>query len=125
PVVKIDARCQGSTTNVSLHQERFVTLGGEPSSSSPLWAVPVCFKTGAGTQQCVLLERRDQTASLPACSADVFGNANGRGYYFSEYPPDKVLAIARTTGVSLAPPERLTLLGDEWWMARADRHDIG
>jgi aminopeptidase N len=125
PVVKIDARCQGSTTNVSLHQERFVTLGGEPSSSSPLWAVPVCFKTGAGTQQCVLLERRDQTASLPACSADVFGNANGRGYYFSEYPPDKVLAIARTTGGSLAPPERLTLLGDEWWMARAGRHDIG
>jgi puromycin-sensitive aminopeptidase len=124
-VVKIDAQCQGNATNVALHQERFVTLGGADPSSSPLWAVPVCFKTGAGTQQCSLLERRDQTVSLPACSANVFGNTNGRGYYFSEYPPDKVLAIARTAHGSLAPAERLTLLGDEWWMARAGRHDIG
>jgi aminopeptidase N len=72
-----------------------------------------------------VLERRDQTASLPACAANVFGNANGRGYYFSEYPADKVLAIARTAHGSLGPTERLTLLGDEWWMARAGRDDIG
>jgi aminopeptidase N len=126
PVVKVDTQCQGSATRVILHQERFVTLGGAPLSASPLWSVPVCFKTsGAGSQQCSLLERRDQTASLPACSADVFGNANGRGYYFSEYPAEKVLAIARTARSSLAPAERLTLLGDEWWMTRAGRHDIG
>src|SRR5262245_26319382 len=126
PVVKIEAQCQGNATNVVLRQERFVTLGGAPPSSSPLWSVPVCFKTtGSGTQQCNLLERRDQTASLPACSANVFGNANGRGYYFAEYAPDKVLAIARTARTALAPPERLTLLGDEWWMVRAGRHDVG
>jgi puromycin-sensitive aminopeptidase len=124
--VKIDAQCKGSAASVALHQERFVTLGGTPPSSSPLWAVPVCFKTsGPGTQQCNLLERRDQTVSLPACSANLFGNANGRGYYFSEYPTERVLAIARTARSSLAPAERLTLLGDEWWMVRAGRHDIG
>jgi len=126
PLVTIDPKCQGSATSVSLHQERFVTLGGEPPSSSPLWAVPVCFKSpGDATPQCSLLERRDQTASLPACQANVFGNANGRGYYLSEYPPEKVLALARTSRSSLAPPERLTLLGDEWWMTRSGRHDIG
>jgi len=125
PAVKIDTQCQGSAMNVALHQERFVTLGGAAPSTSPVWAVPVCFKTGPGTQQCNLLERRDQTVSLPVCSANVFGNANGRGYYFSEYPPDRVLAVARTAHGSLAPAERLTLLGDEWWMARAGRHDIG
>jgi aminopeptidase N len=126
PVVKIDAQCQGNATNVALHQERFVTLGGTPPSSSPLWAVPVCFKpSGTGTPQCNLLERRDQTVSLPACSANLFGNANGRGYYFSEYSTERVLAIARTAHSSLAPAERLTLLGDEWWMVRAGRHDIG
>jgi aminopeptidase N len=124
PVVKIDARCQGSATNVALHQDRFVTLGGPPLSVSPLWAIPVCFKT-PGTQQCNLLERRDQSASLPACSMNVFGNANGRGYYFSEYPPETASAIARTARTSLAPAERLTLLGDEWWMTRAGRHDVG
>jgi len=126
PVVKMDAQCRGTATNVALHQDRFVTLGGPPLSTSPLWAVPVCFKTpGASMQQCSLLERRDQTASLPACMANVFGNANGRGYYFSEYPADKALAIARTSRDSLSPAERLSLLGDQWWMARGGRHDIG
>jgi len=102
----------------------FVTLGGPPLSVSPLWAIPVCFKT-PGTPQCNLLERRDERASLPACSMNVFGNANGRGYYFSEYPPEKVPAIAQTARTSLTPTERLTLLGDEWWMSRAGRHDVG
>ena len=125
PVVTIDARCQGNTTNVALHQERFVTLGGAAPSSSPLWAIPVCFKTGGGGQQCQLLERRNQNTSLASCSADVFGNANGRGYYFSEYPPDTARTIAGTARTSLVAAERLTLLGDEWWMVRAGRHDIG
>src|SRR4030095_5327121 len=92
PVVKIDAQCQGNATNVALHQDRFVTLGGAPPSTSPLWAVPVCFKPpGGGPQRCSVFDLRAQTASLPACAANVFGNANGRGYYFSEYPADKVL----------------------------------
>jgi len=56
---------------------------------------------------------------------NVFGNANGRGYYFSEYPPETAPAIARTARTSLVPAERLTLLGDEWWMTRAGRHDVG
>ncbi len=126
PVVKIDAQCQGSATSVALRQDRFVALGGSPASNAPLWLVPVCFKTpGASTPQCTLLERRDQTASLPACAAGVFGNANGGGYYLSDYPPEQSLALAQTARNSLTPAERLTLLGDQWWMTRAGRHDIG
>jgi aminopeptidase N len=127
PVVKLEAKCQGNTTDVSLHQERFVGVpGSSTASSSPLWAVPVCFKIeGGGSQRCELLEQRDQKTSLPVCSANAFANANGRGYYVSEYPPDEVRAIARTARASLAPAERLSLLGDEWWMVRAGRHDIG
>src|SRR6266550_1104888 len=136
PVVQIDATCQGNTTNISLHQERFAGMPGPSSSlgssatstasTSPLWAIPVCFKTaGSNAQQCELLERRDQKTSLSSCSANAFANANGRGYYFSEYSPDEVRAIARTARGSLAASERLSLLGDEWWMVRAGRHDIG
>jgi len=140
PVVKVEERCQGNTTDISLHQERFAGMPG-PSTSlgarspapiaatvsagSPVWAIPVCFKTGSDMQQCALLEQRDQKASLSSCSANAFANANGRGYYFSEYPPDQVRALARTARGALAPPERLSLLGDEWWMVRAGRHDIG
>jgi hypothetical protein len=53
-----------------------------------------------------------------------FANAASRGYYFTEYPPDAVRALARRAA-DLAPIERLSLLGDEWWMVRAGRHDIG
>ena len=126
PVVTIDSTCQGNSTKVTLHQERFVALGGSSPRSSPLWAIPVCFKTpGTGTPQCSLLERRDQIASVTSCSDNVFGNANGRGYYFSEYSPEKARLIARSARTSLAPSERLSLLGDEWWMVRAGLHDIG
>jgi aminopeptidase N len=137
PVVEIKAQCQGNTTNIDLHQERFVgvpqSAGATATASSPLWAIPVCFKTAGGgqpstagaSQQCTLLEKRDQKATLNSCSANAFANANGRGYYFSEYSPDEVRAIARTAHGSLAPSERLSLLGDEWWMVRAGRHDVG
>jgi len=158
PVVKVESRCQGNTTDISLHQERFTgmspstSLGASPSASlgtspstslgtgpsaslgasglaastgSQLWSIPVCFKTGGNGPQCELLERRDQKAMLSSCSANAFANTNGRGYYFTEYPPDEVRAIARTARGSLAPAERLSLLGDEWWMVRAGRHDVG
>ena len=126
PLVGIEAKCQGNTTDVSLHQERFFGMSGAGSgASSPLWSIPVCFKTGKNAQQCDILEQRDQRVSLPVCSANAFANANGRGYYFSEYPPDEVRAIARTARGTLAPSERLSLLGDEWWLVRAGRHDIG
>src|SRR4029077_4976885 len=58
PVVKIESKCQGNTTDISLRQERFFgTIAPSTSSTaSPLWAIPVCFKTdGGGGQQCELL----------------------------------------------------------------------
>ena len=47
-----------------------------------------------------------------------------RGYYFTEYTPDAVRALA-ASAAGLKPVERISLLGDEWWMVRAGRHDIG
>ena len=133
PVVSVNARCLGRTTDIALHQDKFVGVPGaatsstsSPSSASPLWTMPVCFKmSGSAAPQCEVLDRRDQKASLSSCSANVFANANGSGYYLSEYPADNVRALARTARASLAPPERIKLLGDEWWIVRAGRHDIG
>jgi aminopeptidase N len=50
-------------------------------------------------------------------------NADSRGYYLSDYSPDAVRALgARFQRLSLV--ERMGLLGDEWWMARAGRHSV-
>ena len=128
PVVSVTARCRGNTTDVRLHQERFVGAPGADSAlpASPLWAIPVCFKTGRdGASQCTLLDTRDQAMTLSSCAAHPFGNPNGSGYYLTEYSPEDVRAIAHTARTSLEPSERLNLLGSEWWMVRAGRHDVG
>ena len=51
-------------------------------------------------------------------------NADARGYYFTEYEPAAVAALAKRTP-PLTAPERISLLGDEWRIVRAGRHDIG
>jgi aminopeptidase N len=51
-------------------------------------------------------------------------NADARGYYFTEYEPAAVTALATRTP-PLSPAERISLLGDEWRMVRAGRHDVG
>ena len=128
PVVSVNARCVGNATEIALHQEQFVGMpGAVPSPASPLWTIPVCFKTpgSTGTLRCDVLDRRVQKALLSSCSANVFANPNGRGYYLSEYSPEEVRALGRAARTTLVPPERLNLLGDEWWMVRAGRNDIG
>jgi aminopeptidase N/puromycin-sensitive aminopeptidase len=53
----------------------------------------------------------------------LFANADSRGYYFTDYTADTVAAFAKKPA-SLTASERISLLGDEWWMVRAGRHDV-
>jgi hypothetical protein len=64
-----------------------------------------------------------QVFKTPGCS-QTFVNAESRGYYFSEYTPEATVALGRAAS-SLKGSERLTLVGDEWRLMRAGRHDIG
>ncbi|HUU33221.1 MAG TPA: ERAP1-like C-terminal domain-containing protein, partial [Vicinamibacterales bacterium] len=77
--------------------------------------------TGATTCQVVSAAR--ETFDAPGCGA-AFVNADARGYYVTEYEPAAVKAFATRTP-PLNSAERISLLGDEWRMVRAGRHDIG
>ena len=59
---------------------------------------------------------------MNACGS-AFANADSRGYYFTDYTADTVGGFAKNPA-SLTASERISLLGDEWWMVRAGRHDI-
>lgn len=122
PVVSVRNRCVGTTTEIAMTQERFVGMPGATAPASQPWTIPVCFKANDGPR-CELFDRRQQTLLASGCD-NVFANAESRGYYFTEYPPDGVRALARSAD-GLRPVERLSLLGDGWWMVRAGRHDIG
>ena len=67
---------------------------------------------------------RARTHGLRIVCNNVFANAHGRGYYFTEYPPETVRSLGRSAP-GLEPVERLGLFGDEWWMVRGGRHDVG
>jgi aminopeptidase N len=124
PVVSVRTQCTGAGMETTLAQGRFVgSPGGDPASGQS-WTTPVCFKPSTGQPSCELLERPEQTIRAPACNAATFANADSRGYYFTEYGPNAVRELARGAA-RLAPAERVSLLGDEWWMVRAGRHDIG
>ncbi|MGH9160067.1 MAG: M1 family metallopeptidase, partial [Vicinamibacteraceae bacterium] len=125
PVLSVSSRCQGSTTEVKLRQERFIGTPGAKPPTPQTWTLPVCLRgaDGAGVT-CEIMSQADQTLTLPSCSDDVFINPGSHGYYFSQYEPDALAAFASGRADGLEATERLGLLGDEWWMVRAGRHDI-
>ncbi len=83
----------------------------------------MCVKTTTGEATCTIVTEAEQTIKAPGCGAAMV-NADARGYYFTEYEPSAVAALATRTP-PLTPAERISLLGDEWRMVRAGRHDIG
>ncbi len=126
PALSVRTSCSGDATSVSLNQSRFMGSPGATAPAAQTWTFPACLKPLPGSPaQCQVVERAQQTVSLKGCSANVFANPDARGYYFSEYTPEGVRALARTARTALTPVERVSLLGDEWWMVRSGRHDIG
>ena len=126
PALSLRARCMGNSTAITATQGRFVGMPGGPAPAAQTWTFPACMKAvPGGTPQCEVVDRREQTLTLQGCSANVFANAGSLGYYFSEYTPDAARALAPAARTALTPVERLGFLGDEWWMVRSGRHDIG
>jgi len=133
PVLSVETRCVANkTTEVDLSMSRFVGVPGA-AREDQTWTLPVCLKGSSGQPRCEVMDRPKQTFQLNGCEknsqgtdppAAVFANANSRGYYFTEYSAEAVRALARSSK-AIEPVERLGLLGDEWWMVRGGRHDVG
>jgi len=127
PVLSVSSRCVSGATEVTLRQQRFVGAPGAvdaaKTAAGQTWTLPVCIKTGGGEPTCTLVSEREQTLRAPGCGAPMV-NADARGYYITEYDPAAVAALATLTP-PLTAPERISLLGDEWRLVAAGRHDVG
>ena len=127
---------QGGTA--SLIQERFFSdrklLASAPNQA---WVIPVCLKQvdAAATQssdkpdsenaRCTVFQGKQQTVPLQSTQGILFLNAGAHGYYRSEYDQATRKKIASVAEQALSPAERISLLGDEWALARVGRESIG
>jgi aminopeptidase N len=127
PALSVRTRCVNGNTQVTVRQRRFEGAPATGASSKPAswqpWSLPVCVSTGSGQPTCQLVSAATETFTATGCGA-AFANADARGYYFTEYEPEAVTALATRTP-PLSTAERISLLGDEWRIVRAGRHDIG
>jgi len=123
PLLKVKTRCVAGATEVSIAQSRFAGAPDAKPQAAQHWTLPVCVKTATGAASCTLVTEAAQTVRAPGCGAALI-NADGHGYYFTEYEPADIAALARRSP-PLTEPERISLLGDEWRIVRAGHHDIG
>jgi|HubBroStandDraft_6_1064221.scaffolds.fasta_scaffold00303_3 aminopeptidase N len=132
PMVSLKTQCTGNSTTVAMKQQRyFYDRTKLDAANDQLWQVPVCLKAGPvagseqGSQTCELLTKREESFTIPGCSAWVLGNSGGTGYYRTAYEPEAVRALAGDAEAALSPQERLLLLIDTWASVRVGRQPVG
>ena len=113
-----------SNGKVSVSQRRFYLSPSVHAEEAQKWTLPVCFKTAGEKQDCQLLTPETTSLSVPN-GQPFFANAGGKGYYRTAYTPGDYSAITSHLETSLTPPERISLIGDEWAQVRADNATVG
>jgi aminopeptidase N/puromycin-sensitive aminopeptidase len=108
---------------VSIAQKRFFLSPGIQPDPAQKWSLPVCFKLASG-QKCPVLTPADDTLPAPKTGL-FFANAGGKGYYRSAYSPSVYAALVSNIETGLTPPERISLIGDEWAQIRANKATVG
>jgi len=122
PMISVEARCSGNKMMVQATQRRFYlqkTLMDSPSSQ--LWAIPVCFKIG-GAKDCRILDGQQEEFEFRGCAADFSADADGSGYYRTQYAADTLQNLPGTTWDAA---QRDRLAGDLWALVSAGREDVG
>jgi aminopeptidase N len=126
PILDVKSQCSGGSTTVTLAQRRYYYDREKfQAPNDELWKVPFCMKSSTGAQKCELLNKKEETFTLPGCSTWVLANAGAAGYYRAGYQPDAVRALANDAESKLSPAERIALQADIWASIRVGREPVG
>jgi len=124
-------------SGISATQSRFFLSSPEgctPSGTNEIscaqkvaqhWTLPVCLKS-AGTPICRILTPGETALPIPADAPApfFFANANAKGYFRTRYTPEQLSAVTTLAEASLTPPERMSLLGDQWAFTRTSQTSV-
>jgi aminopeptidase N len=123
PIVSMAAGCTNGQATLS--QRRFYLDRPETAPAGETWTIPVCTKeAGARQATCDLLSKPTEKLKVNACSNKLSENAGAQGYYRSDYTPEEIAALAPVIERAFTPAERLSILANEWALARAGDHQI-
>jgi aminopeptidase N len=127
PLITLKSECKGGKTEVTLKQERYVADAAKMEAGyDQIWPVPVNLLPSATKQPVYhLLSKKEETFDLPGCSAWVYANASGRGYYRTDYDPAEFAKMAADVESSFSPEERVRVPSDAWALVRVGRMKIG
>jgi aminopeptidase N/puromycin-sensitive aminopeptidase len=129
PLLHVSQENGGETTisrQISISQERLFSDRQLLGTTQQIWTIPVCWRPltqdSAGT--CTLLSSRGQS-NVGSAKAPIFPNADGHGYYRSEYEQALRDQLTKSLESALKPTERIFMLGDEWALMHVGRLSIG
>ena len=127
PLVSVSTSCQGDKTEVTLKQERYVADAARMAAGfDETWVIPVKLLPSATKQATYyLLTEKAGTVTLPGCSAWVYANASGKGYYRSSYEPAAFAKMSADVETAFSPEERVRIPSDAWALVRVGRMKIG
>ena len=127
PLVNVKSECKGDKTEVTLAQERYFSNAAKMAAgSNEIWPIPVNLLPSSTKEPVYrLLTKKTDTFDLPGCSAWVYANAGGRGYYRSSYEPATFAKMSAEVETALSPEERMRIPGDAWALVRIGRLNIG
>ncbi|HEU5232081.1 MAG TPA: M1 family metallopeptidase [Terriglobales bacterium] len=110
---------------LTISQERFFADRQLLGTSQQMWTIPVCWRAASSdsTASCLLMQSRGQETKMSE-STPVFANANGRGYYRTEYDAPLRDKLTQVLESGLNPAERISMLGDEWALVHVGRISI-
>ena len=126
PLVAVDSKCVGEATQLTLTQRRFFANRTDlAAGSTSVWTIPIVARDlDSKNSYRLLLDQPSHTFSIPGCSPHIFVNADGRGYFRSEYAAN-ALPDERSLRSTLTTAERISILGDDWALVRAGEKSVG
>ncbi len=126
PFVSVRAKCVNGETVGTLSQQRFYASAKEmQQGSEQLWQVPVCVSgIGKGNKaSCELLTKKQQEFRMQGCSAGLFPDAGGAGYYRYSFDP-AVLQSQDFKIQDLSQDDQVSLVGNEGALLSGGEHHI-
>jgi puromycin-sensitive aminopeptidase len=127
PLISFTAAKEGRDLRLTLRQERFFTDSqASRTAAAQLWPVPLVIKYGtdaAPAEERVLLDGAETAVTLRDARW-FFPNGNATGFYrfaVDEAALDQIIAVMPA---ALTAQERLSLVGNQWTLAKAGRVPI-